>query len=159
MKYTERSFEEYRGYLESIRDQLPPHVYAFATDVNRYSLDSPQSLHDCWLASLSVFEERSPHRPFRPAVRIRLRLLGQRHDRYINLTYHDVRGYELVGCPNRYNPADTFHGDVATHEVRFEHATLVHEIQFVSESRVLIQCGSFDVAEENIEQGHPADRQ
>ena len=131
MKYSGRSFDEYQGYLESIRDRLPPQVYAFATDVNRYSLDSPQPLHDCWLASLSVFEERVPERPFNPKVRIRLRLLGQRHDRYINLTYHDVRGYELVGSPNRYNPADTFHGDVAAHEVRLEDDTLVHEIKFI----------------------------
>lgn len=142
------SFDLYRQYLEENRDRFPLAVFEFAANVERYSLDSPHSLHDAWLSSISVKENRSKHRPFEPRPSVELVLLGPKHDRDIILTYEGVSHYQIEGSRNPYNWAETFHGDLNSHEVRItEKGEIIHEIAFVSKSSVLVTCETFKCTE------------
>lgn len=152
MEFVDKSFDLYRAYLETNRDSFPINVFEFAHDIERHTLSSPHSLHDSWLTSITVKENRKKHRPFEPKPSIELILLGQMHDRDIVLTYSGVASFFMTGNKNPYNWADTFLGDVSCHEVRLsETGLLVHEIEFVSDSRVLITCEAFECCEKIYE--------
>src|SRR5882724_5634901 len=84
-------FDRYFDYLGSIRGRLAPHVAAFALPLERYSLDSPHSLHDAWLESLTIEELAAGERGEQRNTRITVRLLGAYHDRWHELTYSGVR--------------------------------------------------------------------
>jgi hypothetical protein len=148
MEYVDKSFDLYLEYLGENRARLPQNVFEFASNVERHTLNSPHSLHDSWLTSLTVKENRNKERPFEPQPTIELVLLGQMHDREIVLTYKGVTAYQIQGNKNPYNWTDTFQGDVSCHEVRInEQGMLVHEIEFVSNSRITITCKDFDCTE------------
>lgn len=142
------SFDLYRRYLEKNRDRFPPAVFAFAANVERHSIDSPHSLHDAWLSSVSVKENRRTHRPFEPRPSVELVLLGPKHDREIILTYEGVSDYRIEGKRNPYNWAGTFHGDVNSHEVRITaKSQIIHEIAFASQTKVLVTCETYTCTE------------
>lgn len=142
------SFKDYIQYMEENRIKFPSHVFEFATDVNRHNLDSPHSLHDAWMTSIKIKENRNPKRPFEPKPTIELELLGQKHDRAILLSYSGIESYTIKGLRNPFNWGDTYHGDISCHEVRVnDEGLLVHEILFVSESVIIIVCEDFQCSE------------
>lgn len=145
-------FDRYAAYLESVRGQLPAHVYAFASDPNHFNLTSHSSLHDAWLETLCVIEPATGPRAEVRAIEIRLRLLGPFHDRYINLVYAGVSKYELDAPPRPGEPHFTHnaHGDLLTHEIRFENDRLIHEILFERGAIFLIECSDIKHSEEPI---------
>ncbi|WGO96662.1 hypothetical protein QFX18_11455 [Saccharophagus degradans] len=135
------SFSAYIKYMEEHKDDFPVHVYEFAVDVNRHNLDSPHSLHDAWLTSITVKENRNGTRPFCPDPTIEVVLLGQNHDRDITLIYSGVESYNIRGAGNAYNRADSFQGDIERHEVRLTREKfLIHEIAFSSKSNISVVC-------------------
>ena len=75
-------------------------------------------------------------RPFNSSVAIKIRLLGPKHDRDIVIAYEGVNSYKIYGQNNKFNYNDTHHGDINT-----------HEIEFVSDSRMIINCVDFKVDE------------
>ena len=143
--YPDRYFE----YVETIRNSLPAHIYEFASSEKYFTLNSPHSLHDSWLNSVEIRESHGKETD--SVVGITLKLLGQLHNRIIILDYKDVAGYSLTGKKNPYNYADTFHGDVFTHEIRLSDAgNLIHEILF-QDSTFTIECKDFTHREEIIQ--------
>lgn len=122
------NFDKYISDLVSNKTKLPAQLFAFATNLDRYELNHPRSLHDSWVTSLTIAENRNPKRPFDTWLSISLNLLGQQHDRDILLTYKNVKSYELVGRENELNYNDTFHGDVLTHKVSLEKGLCRHII-------------------------------
>jgi len=144
----QESFVLYLQYLETIKATLPLQVFEFASNENRHNLDSAHSLHDAWLTSLTVKENRRAQRPFKPKPTIEIVLLGPQHDREIVLSYVNVSSYRVEGEPNCFNAADTLHGDVDRHEVRVsEDGLIVHEIKFSSRSSIIITCDNFACTE------------
>lgn len=138
------NFDLYLQYLEAIKSKLPLQVFEFASNEERHNLHSAHSLHDAWLTSLTVKENRQTQRPFEPKPTVELVILGPKHDRDIILSYEGVFSYRVEGEQNAYNAADTFHGDLDRHEVRVsEDGLVVHEIEFVSRSRIIITCENF----------------
>ena len=116
--------------------------------MNRHNLDSPHSLHDSWMTSLTIKENRKLERPFEPKPTIEIELLGPMHDRSIILTYAGIASYEITGLLNPYNWADTYHGDIMRHEVRLrESGRFIHEIEFSSESRIIVVCKDLQCSE------------
>ena len=141
------SFDKYIKYMEMNKDQFPNHVYEFAIDPERHILQSPHSLHDAWLTSFTIQENRNLIRPFEPSPSIELVLLGQMHDRDIVLNYSGIEWYEIGGRKNQYNWGDTYHGDIEAHQVRLEGNSILHEIEFVSESKITVTCKDFTCSE------------
>ncbi|SFM37402.1 hypothetical protein [Marinobacter zhejiangensis] len=144
----QKDFDSYLEYIEANRSRFSAAVYEFASSITRYDLNSPHSLHDAWLSSLTVKENRNSERPFELDTTIELVLLGPMHDREISLKYVGVQSYRFEGKQNPYNWADTFHGDISGHEVTAtDDGSVVHEIEYVSGSRIVISCKDFACTE------------
>jgi hypothetical protein len=128
--------DQYFEYLGTIRERLAPHVVAFALPAERYSLDSPHSLHDAWLESLIIEELASGARGEQRNLRIAIRLLGAYHDRYHELNYMGVRRYRIeVGA------AQGGHSELLVHELRIGDAGLLgHELLFASGAVIDLEC-------------------
>lgn len=148
----EINYFPYRAYVESIRDRLPPHVYAFASDIRHFDLQSHSSLHDSWLESLTVREIASGERQEIRRMEIALTLLGPFHDLRIHLRYTGVTRYSFIAPrrgDSRYD--HTAHGDLFTHEIRLgPEGLLVHELLFERDATFLIECSDLRHAEEVI---------
>jgi hypothetical protein len=143
----------YRAYVESIRDRLPPHVYAFASVIRYFDLESHSSLHDSWLESFTVREVATGVRQEIRRMEIAMALLGPFHDLRIRLHYTGVTRYSFVAPPryghSRYD--HTAHGDLFTHEIRLGHeGLLVHELLFERDATFLIECSDIRHSEEAI---------
>ena len=147
-------FETYSAYVESIRHALPPHVYAFASDIRYFDFQSHSSLHDSWLEALTVSEPASGKRHEVRRLEIHICLLGPCHDLRIHLHYTGVTWYRFEAPPHYGN--DRFeksvaHGDLLTHEIRLGHeGRLLHEILFERDATLLIECADIRHSEELI---------
>ena len=133
-----KSFDEYLVYMEKNKDLFPTAIYQFATDVCRHKLDSPHSLHDSWLTSITFKENRNKERPFNPKQTLEIILLGQMHDRDIYLKYEGVSVYRIEVSNGNSN--DTFLGDLLKHEIKVtESKSFTHELEFASKSSIFIE--------------------
>src|SRR5919202_1729543 len=133
-------FEAYRRYLDSVREQLPPAAFAFATADWHYAFSDHRCPHDAWVEALTISEPASGERQEQRRIDIHVRLLGAYHDGHIDLYYRDVRSYtlELPASPSRIKIG---HGDWRDDEVRLsERGLVLHEIVFVGGSHWLIEC-------------------
>ena len=151
----EIDFGRYLAYVESVRGHFPAHVYAFASNPNHFSLDSPNSLHDAWLETLTVREAASGERKQFRQLEVQLCLLAPYHDRWIHLHYSGVAQYSLQTPAKYAEPKykDTAHGDLLTHEVRLSHnGLLLHEILFERGSTLLIECEDIRHSEDMLSQ-------
>lgn len=132
------NFDEYFSYIESIKGELTPRVYKFASDWNLYSLDSRSSLHDCWLESLVVKERGTGERGECRNCSIALSLLGAYHDRVIMIEYLGVESYSVNS--SNLTECSRGHADLLMHEIRLNKQSLIeHEVVFAN-------GGSFKVA-------------
>ncbi len=142
------TFDSYRNYLESHKDEFPEHIYEFAANEERHNLTSPHSLHDSWLSALTIKEHRNTESESATLPDIELSLLGQMHDRKINISYVRVHSYSIVGTKNPYNWADTFHGDISSHAITLHSKSkFMHEILFSSGSKIQIEFEDFQCTE------------
>lgn len=149
----EIDFTRYAAYIESVRDKLPAHIFAFASDPRYFDLSSHSSLHDAWLESLIVREVASGQRQEIRGLEIALSFLGPFHGRRIHLNYTGVTRYTFTVLP-RYgdlNYEHAAHGNLLTHEIRLrDHGLFVHEFLFEREGPFLIECSDIRHSEERI---------
>ena len=145
-------FTAYLRYLETVREQLPAHVHAFASNPRHFDLTSHSSLHDAWLESLNLAEVGSGERAENRSLEIAITLLGPFHDRRIHLRYAGVTSYScMVPPPEGAEGAGQGNGDLFTHEVRLgRDGLLVHEILFVRGTTIRIECADFRHSEEML---------
>ncbi|HSY17557.1 MAG TPA: hypothetical protein VK815_04445 [Candidatus Acidoferrales bacterium] len=133
----------YEKYIQSIRQKLPEHIYAFAVNPNNYNFGSHSSLHDSWLESLVVKETAAGNRNEIRKLEVEITLFGPFHDRRIHLRYTGVTQYSFVAPPRHDDPRyqHTAHGDLFTHEIRLGHGGLfVHELLFERDAVLFIEC-------------------
>ena len=142
------NFDEYISNLNSNKDNYPNELFEFAVNTERYELNHPQSLHDSWVSSITIAENRNKVRPFEPSLSIVLNLLGQQHDRDIVLKYSNVKSYEILGSENPYNYGDTFHGDILTHEISNIDGLFNHIIELRSGSIFKVTFNEFSCLEQ-----------
>jgi hypothetical protein len=146
-------FDKYLVYLETIRDQLPEHIFAFASSRCYFDLESRSSLHDAWMETLTVRESASGKHEENRKLEIHLCLLGPYHDRRIHLRYTGVAQYSFI-TPSQYeNPRyqHTAHGDLFTHEITLgREGLVVHELLFERDATLLIECSNLEHTEELI---------
>lgn len=146
-------FGAYSEYVESIKDRLPGHVYAFASGSQYFDLSSPSTLHDAWLESLVIRENATGERKQIRRTEIDICLLGAFHDRRIRLHYTEVSGYSMTLRHDEGNSrwAHTAHGDLFTHEIRLGNGGfLIHELLFEEEARIVIEGKDIRHSEELI---------
>ena len=141
------SFDQYISNLNSNKDIYPNELFEFASNSERYELNHPQSLHDSWVTSITIAENRNKIRPFEPSLSIVLNLLGQQHDRDIVLNYFNVKSYEILGSENPFNYGDTFHGDVLTHEISIVDGLFQHVLELRSGSFFKVIFSKFSCLE------------
>ena len=143
----ERSIEfgTYAAYLATVRDRLPAHVAAFASDERHFALNAPETLHDAWLVGITVANRPPGRDEEHRRTEVDVRLLGPFHDREHVLRYTGVRRYEVVGV----GVADG-HENMYAHEVRLapDGVGLIHEYLFRgwtdgNDTPVLIECANF----------------
>jgi len=143
------SFDSYIHYLKQNKDGFNESVYTFASSTERHNLESPHSLHDAWLTSITIKENRKRESPFNPKLGIEIVLFGPMHDRNIILNYAGVASYTINGIKNKINIGDTFQGDITCHQVTLnENGLIMHEILFTSKSNIIITCEEFGCVEE-----------
>jgi hypothetical protein len=138
-KEIDKTFAEYRGYIESVRSKLPVSAYKFAVADWHYDATDHRCLHDSWVESLQIREPSTGNRHHVRETEITVRLLGAYHDGSLELSYSGVCSYSLSGKI----PAQpkTGHGDWLTDEIRLSDEDFVlHEIVFSSGSHWLIEC-------------------
>jgi hypothetical protein len=143
----------YSRYVESIRDQLPSHVLAFASDSRYFDLSSRSSLHDAWLESLTVIEVATGERQEIRRMEVSISLLGAYHDRRIHLHYTGVTRYSFSAPPRYGEPRykHTAHGNLFAHEIRLgQDGLLVHELLFERDATFLIECSDIRHSEDRI---------
>ena len=138
-------YENYLQALKSYQSSLPKKVLEFASDLTRFELNGASSLHDCWLKELLIEESGSPSQ-----TEVTLRLLGQMHDRIISIKYREVVAYSITRTATDNSPyPNPDQDDLYTHEIRVsDDGHVLHEILFVSDKSILIECKTFDVSEE-----------
>ena len=142
------SFDEYISNLNLNKGSFPNELFEFAVNTERYELNHPKSLHDSWISSITIAENRNKARPFEPSLSIVLNLLGQQHDRDIVLSYFNVKSYEILGYENPYNYGDTFHGDILTHEISTIDGLFHHIIELRSGSTFKVTFKEFSCLEQ-----------
>lgn len=126
-------FDKYFQYLDSIRNEIPENLVELVCDHSRYELTNPRSFHDAWLKEISIIESGC-----NSGLSIHIKLLGQMHDRYFDLSYLSVSSYLFSG--NHLKTNSNCHGDLLLHEFSFEDNTIRHEINFSSNSDLKISC-------------------
>src|SRR5438874_2153227 len=85
----------YMRYLQSMKHVMPVELFAFASNIENYDLNSPNSLHDAWLEEWNVAEIQQSAERSKGPIQINALLLGPKHDRYICLAYKNVQGYKM----------------------------------------------------------------
>lgn len=133
--------------MESIKTELPPALYAFASDDNNYNLTSHTSLHDAWLEEFSIREVQQPSSETDRVLEVRSTYLGPFHDLKIHLTYQNVHWYELINPEESRTqpPMAVPHGDLLLHEIRVSSKGLFeHELVFSRGGRFLVCFEAFE---------------
>lgn len=113
-------FDRYFLYIESIKEQLPVHLYRFASDVSRYELNGPSTLHDAWVEDVFL-STRYSDRSNAIAVAEAKVCLRKADDGFIAMTYSGVEGFEYKNLPSRWPDKAT---DLLVHEVSMESSGL-----------------------------------
>jgi len=137
----------YWDYLESVREQMPSHIFEFASNTENHDLTSPNSLHDSWLESWNIQERADPATREYRSIQIDARFLGSRWDRYVHLTYKNVGRYEISSPEGFAQPPShkTGHGDLLVHEMRIVRDGLfAHELIFSRGSTFLVEFSDFE---------------
>jgi hypothetical protein len=131
-------WSRYCDYLESVRNQLPPAAYNFASSPWHYNFGDQRAPHDAWLDELVIREPASGERNEHRSLEIIVRLLGAYHDGHIELKYFAVQTYSFM----RGEHSASGHGDWLYDEIRLsDRGCVLHEIEWSSGSRWLIECG------------------
>jgi hypothetical protein len=140
-------YRPYERYLESVKDLMPAHLFAFATNPENFNLRSPNSLHDAWLEEWRIAEIALPNERSKRLIDIHARFLGPRHDRHICLMYKNVGRY-MMQNPEQFEmlPAGRVgHGHLLIHELTVVREGLFeHELRFSRGAVFSVQFTGFE---------------
>ena len=130
-------WSKYCDYLETVKDELPPSAYGFASAPWHYDFSDHRAPHDGWLEELIVREPALGERKENRSLEIVVSLFAAYHDGHIELKYRDVQNYSF-SCDELEGMG---HGDWLYDEIRLSaRGCVLHEIEWSSGSRWLIEC-------------------
>lgn len=104
-------FDDYFAHLGAIESKLPLQLAEFATDVQRYSLNSDVTLHDSWLQAFQISKSYVDRDLVSTTVRIEL--LQAKHTHSIHLEYGGVTSITFSADPAAWPLSPV---DLLTHE-------------------------------------------
>ena len=131
-------WSRYCDYLASIRNQLPPAAYNFASASWHYDFSDHRAPHDGWVDEIIIREPASGNRKEHRSLEIVIKLFAAYHNGHIELKYLAVQNYSL-GCCAQSGYA---HGDWMYDEIRLsDRKCVLHEIEWSCGSRWVIECG------------------
>lgn len=122
--------EAHREYIESIRENIPENVYAYAVSEDRFTLSGANGVHDSWLLEVAFFPK------------LKIILLGPFWDRTIEFSYDGVISFALEKNNNEMR-GDTLLGDFLVDDITLEDGFLLHEIRF-SKGSLRVLATAFD---------------
>jgi hypothetical protein len=95
------NFSRYFEYLERIKDQIPEDIHTFFSDVSRYDLNGPNTLHDAWIEEINFSRKyvSSSNEIESGDLKIRLLLAAGGS---IAINYADVIGCEFHGFSSKW---------------------------------------------------------
>lgn len=129
-------FPAYRAYLAENEHRFPPGAYALATGGWWFDARDHRCPHDAWLESAVIREPSKGQRNEVRKTRIRVRLLGARHDGHLELLYRRVFAYRMDVGGAGYG-----HGDWRYDEFRVTgEGRLIHEIEWSGLGTWLIEA-------------------
>ena len=157
MKYITKDNQkeiDYNSYLEYLifnKSIFDSKIYTFASNYLYFDLSSPSSLHDSWLESFRVVENRIEGKDD-SSIEVEIILLGAFHDRKIHMRYGDVSRYEFGFAETTIGKSciRSRHGDIFTHEIRLENKVYEHEIAFNNGAKFLVAFSKFSHWEESL---------
>ena len=129
-------WSKYCDYLESVRNQLPPAAYNFASAPWHYNFTDHRAPHDGWVDEIIIREPATGARKEHRSLEIVVKLLAAYHDGHIELKYSAVQNYSL-GCHEQGGHSDWLYDEIRLSERGY----VLHEIEWSSGSRWLIECG------------------
>lgn len=131
-------WSQYQDYLASVRNQLPPAAYDFATAPWHYDFGDHRAPHDGWLDEIAIREPASGDRKQHRSLEIVVRLFAAYHDGHVELKYLGVQNYSLA-CGEEGGRG---HGDWMYDEIRLsDRGYVLHEVEWSGGGRWLIECG------------------
>ncbi len=136
-------YKRYFEYLKTIQDKFPEGAYRLATAQWYYEVTDHRSPHDAWLESVLIRENSTGDRNQRRSIDIVVRLLGAYHDGYIELSYRDVKSYELGIAFQTFHPEcdNQGHQDWRCDEFRLsKNEFVLHEINWSRGSWLIESC-------------------
>lgn len=136
------NFDAYFDYIEKQKNTMAKDLYSFACDWERYSLDSPNSLHDSWLKSI-VFVRNNV--ALNALIDLKLLFLCQFHDRYVELTYLDVIEHNLGELASVLFTSTM--PEVLVHEFSVLNTSNRHEILLSGNQQLTIQFQGLQVTD------------
>jgi len=148
MKYNKsfsgESFENYKQYLETIKDKLPQALYNFVSNSKRHNLEK-ESLHDSWINEIKIGVIRDKeNRNKTKSVFIKIEFLGSYHDRIFELNFNDVCSYK-IGVTAMQTC------DLITYEIYHEDLTgkdiIVFYAEFADKSSIVIKAQNIEIIE------------
>ena len=89
------AFIRYEKYLKDHQTDCPESAYKYATSDWWYDFENHRCPHDAWLEDLQIIERSSGDRHQVRWTDISIRLLGAYHDGIIELTYKNVKRYDI----------------------------------------------------------------
>jgi len=131
-------WSRYCDYLVSVRNQLTPAAYNFASAPWHYDFNDHRAPHDAWVEETVIREAASGERKDHRSLEIVIKLFGAYHDCHFELKYSAVQDY-LLAC---HKQSGSGHGDWLYDEIRLsDRGYILHEIEWSCGSRWLIECG------------------
>lgn len=135
------AYDRYFKYIEDIKHLLPDHIYAIASDKDRYDISNKKSLHDSWVKSIEICYINLLCNNNKPQIDITLDLLGAYHDRSFKIVYKNVHEY-LIERKTPLLRANM--DDLLMHEIRIgENGYFEHFILFDNDMTFFVACDNF----------------
>jgi hypothetical protein len=138
-------FENYKAYLETVKDKIPQLLYEFISNSKRHDLEK-ESLHDSWLNEISLKVNRDKeNRNLQKSVDIKIEFLGAFHDRIFILKFTDVVSYQ-------FGKTESENCDLITYEIYCEDIDeknfLVFNAEFADKNSIIIKSQNIEIIEE-----------
>ena len=135
----QRSWDEYRCYIDSVRDRLPPGALKLLDSVDWYDFTVHACPHDAWLEECRIIES-DPGGETPRYCSLEVKLLGAYHDGMLHLRYPRLFGYSIQSSDCTHGMGDWLYDEFRLSE----RGNLLHEIEWADGGRWLIEADDIE---------------